>query len=85
MIGIKISTGKEFHANWCGVSSLSGDVIVEKEDARVLHEIAEELEGAGWIEQDDTQERHDGPFTVGRISREKNGMVRITMRKGNEA
>lgn len=85
MIKIRLSTGMEFPARWCGVSSLSGDVIIEKDDKRTLHEIAEEMEGAMWIRQDDTDETHDGPFTVGRIARENNGMVRIAMRKEKDA
>lgn len=81
MIKIRLSTGMEFPARWCGVSSLSGDVIIEKDDKRTLHEIAEGMEGAEWIWQDDTDETHDGPFTVKRISRENDEMVRIAMRK----
>lgn len=81
MIKIKTSTGLEFAADFCGVSSLDGDVVIQKEDPRMLHEIAQELEGTRWIERIGLDRRHDGPFAVRMISRENNGTVQIVLRK----
>lgn len=81
MVTVKTGNGIEFAADFCGVSSLDGDVVIQKEDPRPLHEIAQELEGAGWIERVEYGMRHDGPFAVRLISRENNGQVQIVMRK----
>ena len=81
MVDIKTNKGIEFAADFCGVSSLDGDVVIQKEDPRMLHEIAQEMEGTEWVERVGQDRRHNGPFTVRMISRENNGQVQIVLRK----
>lgn len=81
MIEIMTSANIVFIANWCGISSISGDLVIEKEDKRTLPQIAEELEGAEWMESKNPKQKYEGPFTIRLISREKDGAVQIMLRK----
>ena len=81
MAKIKTSKEQEIVVNWCGVSRIGGDVLLERKDQRAVHEIAEEIEGVEWIERDLDGKVYDGPFTVILVSKEETGVVQIALRK----
>ena len=81
MMTIKTSKGKEYAADWCGVSSIDGVLVAMLHEKRPLHEIAEEFEGCEWIVQDDIDKKHVGYTHVTSVLELSEGMVRIDMRK----
>lgn len=83
---LKTSSNKEYEVDWIGESTfLSGNVVLQMQDKRPLHEIAAEFNGLEWMERESEKEgnkRFEEYSVVQSIQRRPNGEVLISFSKG---
>ena len=79
------SKGKSFPAHWAWApANDEGDLMIEYDDARKISEIAEDWEGCERITRESAEEGnavYEGYTEIRIMSRQKNGTVRITLKK----
>ena len=79
------SKGKAFSAHWAWAPvNDEGDLMIEYDDARKISEIAADWEGCARITRESAEEGnavYEGYTEIRIVSRQKNGTVRITLKK----
>ena len=79
------SKGKSFPAHWAWAPvNDEGDLMIEYDDARKISEIAADWEGCARITRESAEEGdavYEGYTEIRIMSRQKNGTVRITLKK----